>query len=131
MLSCILYSVIDNYFCIDYIFCKSKTLSRISSDKIFEQARYNILLGIVIIEVLMNLVSCHEFMEKPNSTVILNCRSCMVNFYLAKCFVIMKHNSNKLSSLLNMTVEFRSYMNPWQDKRIINASGMPMPINIS
>ena len=48
VLSCVLYSVIDNYVFIDYICCQSKTLSRISSDKISEQASYNELLGIGI-----------------------------------------------------------------------------------
>ena len=35
VLSCVLYSFIEYYVCIDYICCNSKTLSAISSDKIF------------------------------------------------------------------------------------------------
>ena len=42
VLSCVLYSIAENYGCIDYICCQSKKLIRISSDKIFEQASYNI-----------------------------------------------------------------------------------------
>ena len=61
----------DGYVCVDYLCCHSKTLNVISSDKIFEEASYNGLLDVGIPEVLMNLVSCHGFMKKPNSTVIL------------------------------------------------------------
>ena len=101
VLSCVLYYFIENYVCIDYLCCHSKTLSVISSYKVFEQASYNILLGIIIIEVLMNLVSCHGFMEKPNSTVILNVRYCLVNKYLAKGLFIIKNDSKHLISLPN------------------------------
>ena len=101
MLSCVLYSVIENYFCIDYLCCQSKTLISISSDKIFEQASYNILLGIGITEVLTNLLYFHVLMEKPDSTVILNFRSRLVNNYLEKWFLIVGHNSRHLSSILN------------------------------
>ena len=64
VLSCVLYYIIDNYVCIDYLCCQSKTINSIPSDKIFEQASYNILLGIGIPEVPMDLLSCHVFMEK-------------------------------------------------------------------
>ena len=90
MLSCVFHSIIDIYVCIDFLCCQSKTLSSIYSDKIFEQATYNILLDIGIPDVLMKLMSCHLLTEKQNSTVILNCRSCLVNYYLVKGFVIIK-----------------------------------------
>ena len=35
LLRCVLYSVIDNYVCIEYLCCQSKTKSDISSDKVF------------------------------------------------------------------------------------------------
>ena len=66
VLSCVLYYVIENYVCIEYICFHSKTLSVIFSDKIFEGASYNELLGIDIPEVLMHLISCHGFMKKKN-----------------------------------------------------------------
>ena len=101
VLSCVLYYIIYNYVRIEYLYCLSKTLISIYSDKILKQASYNILLGIGIPEVLMDLVSCHGFMEKSNSTVILNLRSRLVNHYLEKGFVIIKHNSKQLISLPN------------------------------
>ena len=66
-----------------------------------EQASYNILLGIGIPELLINLVSCHGFTEKPNSTVIFNCQYHLVNNSLAKGFVIIKQKSKQLSSVTN------------------------------
>ena len=60
-LSWFLYYFIKNYVWINYLCCKLKTLSIISPDRIFEQTGYNILPGIGIIELLMNIVSCHGF----------------------------------------------------------------------
>ena len=48
VLSYILYYIIKNCVFIDYLCCQYKTLIRITSDKTFEQASYNILLGIGI-----------------------------------------------------------------------------------
>ena len=79
VLSCVLYYVIENYVSIDYLCCHYKTLSVISSDKISEEASYNELLGIGIPKVLINLITCHRLMNKPNSTVILVCQYVLVN----------------------------------------------------
>ena len=48
MLICVVYSLIENYVCIDYLLCQSKTLSIISSNIIFKQTSFNISLGIGI-----------------------------------------------------------------------------------
>ena len=95
VLSCVLYSLIKNYVCIDYIYFQSKKLISISYDRIFEQKSYNILLGIVIPEVLLNLVYCHWFMEKPNSTFILNYWCCLLNNYLSKWLFIIENSSKQ------------------------------------
>ena len=79
VLSFVLYYVIYNHVCIDYICCYSKTLSVISSGKMFGEESYNGLLGIGIPEVLMKLVSCHGLTNKPNLTVILVCQFSLVN----------------------------------------------------
>ena len=73
VLICFVYYLIDNYVCIHYLSCQSKTLISISSKPTFEQTSFNVLLGIGIPELLVNLVSCHGFTKKPNSTVMLNC----------------------------------------------------------
>ena len=61
----------------------------------------NILLGACIPEVLLNLVSFHGFMEKPNSTVILNFQFRLVNNYSEKRLFFIENNSKQLSILPN------------------------------
>ena len=91
MLSCVRYYVIKNNVYIYYISCQSKTLQIISSNRVLEQITFNILLCIGITEPLLNLVSCHGFTEKLNSTDILNYRYRLVNNHLAKgLFIIEK-----------------------------------------
>ena len=99
VLSCVVYSIIDNYVCIDYLLSQSKTSSSISSKPKFEDTIFNILLGIGIPELLLNLVSCHGFMRKPNSTVILNFQSRLIENCLAKGFHIIEKDLKQLSLL--------------------------------
>ena len=89
VLSCVVYYLIEQYVCIDYLSCQSKILSSISCYPTFEQKGFNILLGIGIPELLRNLLSCHGFMKKPNSTVILNFRNRLINNNLSKGFYII------------------------------------------
>ena len=56
VLSCVVYSVIENYVCINDLGCQYKKLSFICSDKIFADRSYNELLGIGITGVLMNTI---------------------------------------------------------------------------
>ena len=97
----VVYSLIDNYVCIDYLPFQSKTLISVSSKPTFEQTSFNVLLGIGIPELLLNLVSCHGFMEKPDLTVILNCRSRLINNYLSKILCIIEKDLKQLSMLTN------------------------------
>ena len=76
VLSCVVYTLIENYICIDYLSCKSKNLSAISYNTTFKDTSFNILLGMGITELLLNLVSCHILMKKTNS----------INNYLAEGF---------------------------------------------
>ena len=101
VLSCVLYYLIDSYVCIHYLQCQPKTLRTISSNKIFEQTSFNILPVIGIPELLLNLLSCHGFMEKPNTIVVLNCRSHFMNTNLETDFFIIKKDSKQLSPLPN------------------------------
>ena len=48
VLGCALYPLIENYVCIYYLSCQSKTVSIISSNRICKQTSFNILLGIGI-----------------------------------------------------------------------------------
>ena len=62
-----------------------------SKNPAFKETSFNLLLDIGIPELLMDLVSCHGFMLKSNSTVILNFRSRLVNNYLSKGFFIIDY----------------------------------------
>ena len=97
VLICVVYSLIDNYICIEYLQCQPKTLRSISSKPTFEKTSFNILIGIGIPELLLKLVSCHGLMEKPNSTVILNYQYRLVNNHLEKGFYIIKKELNQES----------------------------------
>ena len=72
VLSFVVYSLVYNYVCIEYLSCQSKTLSSISSKPTFKDTSFNILIGIGIPELILNLVYCHGFMKKSNSAMILN-----------------------------------------------------------
>ena len=70
-----IYTIIKNYFCIDYLACQSKQLSEITvgykegskhGDKTF-----NIILGIGIPDGLMNLMSFCGFLKNIHSYVVL------------------------------------------------------------
>ena len=72
-----------------------------SRNQKFKDTSFNLLLGIDITSLLLNLVSCHGFMNKPNSTVILNFLYCLIKNYLSKGFSIIEYNTNQLSLIPN------------------------------
>ena len=72
VLTCVIYKIINKYVCIDYLACQSKQLSELPvgsgggfkhRNKIYEK-----ILGIGISDLLMNLMSCHGFL---NETILL------------------------------------------------------------
>ena len=101
VLSCVVYTLMDNYIFIDYLSCQSKTLSNISINSAFKDTSFNLLLGICIPELLLNLGSCHVLTKKPNSTVILNFRSSLIKNCLSKGLSIIGHNIKHLSLIPN------------------------------
>ena len=80
VLSCVIYAIIYNYVCIDYLDCQSNKLSVICMDKKYQGNSFNKLLGIVIPYLLMNLFSCRGFMKNINSTVVLLCPSRILEY---------------------------------------------------
>ena len=75
MLSCIIYTIIINYICIDYLGSESKKLNelRLGSGGSYKHVNksYDNLLGIGIPYLLMNLMSCHGFLKNKDSVVII------------------------------------------------------------
>ena len=122
VLSCVLYSVMENNCCIDYLCCQYKTIIIISSDKFLENNSYNKFFGIDIPYLLMNLISCHGFMKNTNSTVILVCRSWLVNYYIKRGFVIIEHNSKHLISVPNEVKQCINEINIQKQTLLWNAT---------
>ena len=74
VLSCVIYKIIRNYVCIDYLgsdnFLKSDLrLGPGGSYKYFNKS-YDNVLGFGIPDLLMNLLSCHRFLKNNDSVVI-------------------------------------------------------------
>ena len=65
-------------------------------DKIF-----NKILGIVIPDLLMKLMSCHGFLKNLDSVVILKCPKRMLEYYFSKEFNILECNVINLEKLPN------------------------------
>ena len=101
VLSCVVYTLIDNYVCIEYLPCQSKNLSIISCDPTFKDTSFNLLLGIVIQDMLLNILYFNGFMKKTNSNLILNSQSLLINNYLPKGLSIIEKNKNQLSLIPN------------------------------
>ena len=100
-LSCVIYTIIDNYVCINYLDFQPKTLSVICMDRKYFDKSFNKLLGIGIPDLLMNLLLCHGSMKNTNSTVISLCTSRMLEYYFSKRLVMLELNSNNLMRIAN------------------------------
>ena len=53
---------------------------------------FNEFLGIDILDLLMNLLSCHGFKKNIKSIVILKCSRRMLEYYFSKGFGILERN---------------------------------------
>ena len=67
MLSCVIYTIIDIYVCIDYLGSEKSKLSDLkigcTGSSKHNGMDYNNLLGIGISDLLLNLLSCHGFLK--------------------------------------------------------------------
>ena len=80
----VVYTLWNNYVCIEYPLCQSRIICSISNNPVFNKKSFNLLPGFGIPELLPNLVSYHGFMISSNSTVIIICWSCLIDKYLLK-----------------------------------------------
>ena len=63
------------------------------------------ILAIGIPYLLMNLMSCHGFLENINHVFILKCHKRMLEYYFSKGFTILECNDNNLGKLPNEVKE--------------------------
>ena len=90
--SCVIYTIISNYVCIDYIGSEKKHLSALrlvpgGCYKHFNKRNYNFL-GIGIPYMLMNFLSCRGFLKNKDYVVIFKFPNRMFEYYLNKGFII-------------------------------------------
>ena len=62
---------------------------------------FDIILGIGIPYLLMNLMSCHGFLKNINTVVVLKCPKRILQYYFSKWFNILQCNYNNLEKLPN------------------------------
>ena len=112
VLSSVVYCIMDNYIYVDYLCCLQNKLHVNFENKGFENTTYNAVSGIEIPELLINIISCHGFVNDKRSSLILSCRKKLVDYYLSKGFVL----HNNIPRALNNV--------PQRVKHIINAEDM-------
>ena len=99
VLSCVIYTIIINYVCIEYLACEYIFLSKlpVNNGAVFKHGNkiYDRTLGIGIPDLLMNLMSFHGFLRKKNSVVVLKCPKRMLEYYFSKGFI--DFDSNKIN----------------------------------
>ena len=80
-MSCVIYTIIDKYFCIDYLGSDKSKLSDLkigcTGSSKNSGMDYNNLLGIGIPDLLLNLSSCNGFLKNNDYIVILKCPNMM------------------------------------------------------
>ena len=70
-------------------------------DSKYVEKYFNIILGIGIPYLLMNLLSCHGFLGDIKSIVVLKCPKRMLEYYFSKGFRILECSFNNLVKLPN------------------------------
>ena len=80
VLSCVIYTIIDHYVCIDYLACQSKQSTQIYVDYKYVGKDFNRMLGIGIPYLLMKLFSCHGFSWNIKYIVVLKCPKRMLEY---------------------------------------------------
>ena len=102
MLTCVIYTNIDKYVCIENLGSEKSKLRTLKigctgSNK-HNGMNYNNLLRIGIPDLLLNLLSCHEFLKNNDSVVIVKCPKRISEYYFNKGFVILEFDEDHLKT---------------------------------
>ena len=96
VLSCVIYTIIYRYVCIDYLGTETKKISELnigcSLKTKHENKDYDNLFGIGIPDIFMNMLSCQGFINNNKSIVILKCPNRMSQYYFNKGFTQLKYD---------------------------------------
>ena len=98
VLSCVIYTIIDRYVCIDYLGIDTKKIIELrlgcTLKTKYEGMDYDNLFGIGIPYNLLNMLSCHGFLNNNESIVILKCPNRMSEYYFNKGFIQLTCDEN-------------------------------------
>ena len=90
--------------CIDYLCTLNKRLSEVKIGTSFlhkhDDKDYNNLFGIGIPDIIMNMVSCHGFINNNDSILILKCPNRMSQYYFNKGFTEIECDKEHLKKFL-------------------------------
>ena len=103
----VIFCISDKQICLYYVFLKKYT-KLFSFDKFFENLSYNEISGILIHDLLMNIVLFRGFEKDNTPTVILTCPRVLLSYYLFKSFVILPKKSEAMN---NVTREVKHHIN--------------------
>ena len=99
----LIYCIMVKYLCV-YFQCLQKVLPSLVH-KVFENTSLNDISGIFIPELLINIMTCHSFVNNMNTTVILTCCIKLVQYYLSKRFLIIENNLYALIYVPKMLIK--------------------------
>ena len=88
VVSCDIYTTINDYVCIKNLACESNKLCELSVcyEGGFKHGNknYDKILGIGVPDLLMNFMSCHGFLKNKNSVLIIKYPKRMLEYYFSK-----------------------------------------------
>ena len=101
--SCVIYTIIRKYVCIDYLGSEKSKLSYLSLGVYGKykhlDKNYENVLGFGIPDILFNLLSCQVFLKNNESVIILKCPHMMFEYYFNKGLIILYCDENNLKRL--------------------------------
>ena len=110
VLSCVIYTIIRKYVCIDYLGSEKETLSDlrlgVSGRYKHLDKNYDNVLGFGIPYLLLNFLPCQVLLKNNESVVILKCPHRMSEYYFNKGFVIFDCDEVNLK-ILPYQVKYR------------------------
>ena len=102
VLSCVIYSIIDRYVCIDYLGTDINKISQLKLGRSFkirhENKDYDNLFGIGIPDIFMNMLSCQGFLNNNYYIVILKFPNRMSEYYFNKVFIKLTCDEDHLKN---------------------------------
>ena len=79
LIGSIIYSFIDDFLCLDYLDTAQQNFSAYEN---MCELFFNEFYGLVIPEIMINIISCNSFKKWTTSILVLICHSDLVSYYL-------------------------------------------------